>query len=691
MFGGHLKKLFLFLSLVALLLFSATCYGGQDADSAFREAVAFEKSLNIFQALDKNREAIRLAPDNVGYLDHYAWLLHNYGFLEEAVDVLAKLRPRISDPSLAERALAWDQKVLGKTEQSANLYREIYKLNLPKDNYQGIFAEAAARNIKEQDEKIAALKAKLQIDKNNPSLMKDFFHAYLYKGDEPNALSTAKQVLSSYPADAVFRYEYAMALAWSGKSDEAETVLKSLIMDIPDNAFLYYQLGRLQNAASRLREAQDSLQQSLRLYPDSAKTKRELSEVLARRGKTTESSSLAFSISGDSLDGNLAKARSYHFSGRLEPAIPLYQNILATYPGNEDALWGLTETSLYSGRFKDAEKTLSTWSSLGSDTRAVKLKKELIRLSSPALNLIGDFYSNSSHFQRINYGASFRYPLAEGFVPTMGYYHSRFMQNGYDSINRNSIFLEAGKKLSDIFSVNGRVDLNLYDNDQDHLNGNLFVTYQPVKSTSITLGYQHMDIIDTEPPFGNPLYSYVVTIGSVGKKITTNDYSLLLVHKFIDEVTLWGKLTYGDYSDGNRKLTSVLEADYRPRTLPNLLFLYNYFYLDYRDPAPPYSGYGATDVTYYDPRHFQAHTIGVEYEYRVSSALTMSLRQTGSFLPENGGTSTATFGAITYDLTPNDSLRCDGRIFYQNRGINRNNDSGHFRAESVMLTYTKSF
>ncbi|HEY5974479.1 MAG TPA: hypothetical protein VIU41_07015, partial [Geobacteraceae bacterium] len=291
----------------------------------------------------------------------------------------------------------------------------------------------------------------------------------------------------------------------------------------------------------------------------------------------------------------------------------------------------------------------------------------------------------------MNAGVDSRVYLGSGVTLIPAYAYSIFHQTGFSDIHRNTLSLNADYRPSRLFTASVGLGASLYDDDRQRLTSREALTVAPGHGFELGVAHEHLAIIDTEPPFRNPIYNYVVTLGAVGRKISSDDYTLNIVQRLRADLDAWGRFTYGDYSDGNRKLSWSLGMDYRPEPIHGLSLSYNYFYLDYADPAPVFTENTASVSAYYDPTNLEVHTLGVSY----ASAPTAPVRYGGqwniSYLPKSNGVANALFGFASLGLTKSQAIRLDVRYFYQDKGVGRTGTSGHFSAENVMLAYEYTF
>jgi tetratricopeptide (TPR) repeat protein len=670
---------------------STASWGSQQALERYDRGLSHERSLNIFTALDDFKAAAELDPDNTGILEHYAWLLHTYQFREEAVGAFQQLLQRQPDKKVVYIGLGWNELELGRAARSIEFFDKVYDLTAPRSDVGASYAEIRARSARENKEKILELQRQLAADPANIAAGKELFQTYCYQAEWSNAFQIGARLLEVSRGDLPFRYAYYRGLLWSGRAAEAEAILTSLMVDSPDNAYLHYELGRLLLAGNRLPEAEAALATSLGLYPEALKTRRALGEVLARSGRTGEAVAVATAMlrtGGTSLDAQLALANALRLGARWEEAAVRYRQILNEYPYNVEALSGLAESALRAGDLPGAEAAAASWELANSGDPALgRVRGEIARAGS-SITVQADSFANSSDFRRLNAGFTAKFRSWAGFDPRLGYAYSRFRQDGFSEIDRHSFSLEGDLRISPALSVGAELGMNVYDNEQDHLNGKITLRADPFRGSHLSLTYSHLDIIDTEPLFENPLYNYVASIGAVGLKITTDDLSLYLQQMIGDDLMLWGNFTSGSYSDGNRKLVFVLGADYRLSEEPFLRLRYAYFFLDYQEPAPTYREAGSEVAAYFDPTSFGVHTPGVELGFNLTPRLGLSIADDVSYVVTSEKIANSISCALTFRFTKVDALRLDFRSIAD---VYRQEDDDRFSAEHFMASFSHRF
>jgi tetratricopeptide (TPR) repeat protein len=678
---------------VVVLLLPPGVRAAEKDFAIFSSGLEREENVHIFEAMDRFREAIALDPDNPGYREHHAWLASNYGFTEEAAAAFTGILSHGNGKETIYRGLAWNERQLGRYDASLAAYRKVIALPPTTTSYRAAFAEIDQIQYRENERKISTLQSSRDARPQDTELLKELFKTYVSQGALAKAVTVGQEVAERNPRDLLFRFDWARALFWNGEKERAERELRLLLAASGDSAYVWYELGKVQSALGKLEESQTSLERSLAIYPKAALTRKELAEVLALRGKSGEAVVMARSIEpkpGQMLTSQLAVARSYHFSGNLLEAREHYRAILAAYPQNSDAIWGQVESSIYTGRPEEADRLMKSWQTLPPDPRLAAQEKLLASFTSPRVSLMGDYYTNSGDFSQANVGATATFFRFETLWD-LGNYFSSFHQSGFSTVTRSGLFLEGERRLTDMARLGARLGANIYDNGHETMNGRLSLYLEPARNVDMALNIERSDIIDTELPFGNAIYNYVVTIGAVGEAIQTWDYSLYTHVAPLPNLDLAGKLLYGAYSDGNDKYSLMFDAAYTVMRSPSLKVGYNYFFLDYRKPASVYREGSDATAAYYDPTNFEFHTLFVRFSQDLGTQFRYGIEERISYIPKASGVANALFGFLDFKLTENDLLRLDARYYTQDHGVSRTGVSGNFHAENAVLSYTHTY
>lgn len=687
-----LSKILLFL--IALSCITDNVSANIRAYDIFKQGLELEQKLLIFKARDKFIDAIKIDTENKGYLTHYGWFLQHHRFYEEATIVFRKLLPLTDDKKSVYAGLAWSLKSIGRAEDSLKAYKNIVQINLPNQSWHKTFEEITQRLSDEKVQKIKILKLKISKTSDPLDLQKELFNAYSDHGELDNAIEMAEKIRLAEKLNNRIMLQFARILFWHGKKSHAEAEYKRLITSSPNSAFLYFELANILDSEGKLTEAKEALEKSLALYPHAAVTKKKLAEVTAQLGSDREAVKIAYSIvpkKSSRLIGLMARARAFHFSGQLESAQTAYQKVLDEYPSNRDALWGMTETSIYTGRYKNAHMAIEKWERTAPDQTLPEQKKRLALFTAPTVKLQTEYYNNSANFTRKNYGAEFGFYTKTYIYLNAGYMSSKFSQNEFKDVSRDSIFMQAEKQISERLQAAGRFAINKYDNQNTNFNGRLSILFKQSKKLTSKFSYRHFDIVDTVLPFNNTIYSYVVTIGSVGLDIQSNDYQFYLLYNPLQKLSLSGEFIHGDYSTGNQRRSLVLEAGYQMLDKPYLRAIYNYFYLDFKDPAELFTEGSKTESAYWDPIDFDTHTLRLEFKRNHNIQISYGADVGLSYIPKSGGVAKAAFLFASYRFMEKLSLRLDARWFNQDKGINRFGKGGGFRANNYNMTFQYRF
>ncbi|UCD35642.1 MAG: hypothetical protein JSU90_02075 [Nitrospiraceae bacterium] len=311
--------------------------------------------------------------------------------------------------------------------------------------------------------------------------------------------------------------------------------------------------------------------------------------------------------------------------------------------------------------------------------------------TNPAVTLLSEYYTNSSDFTRQSIGTEAGVSASSGVHFDAGYVFSDFSQDGFDDVLRHTLIIQGERQFSESITVLGRLSENFYDNENENLNGGLFLRFRPVSGLYTEFSYRHFDLIDTVPSFSNVIYSYVVTIGSLDLDIQSDDYKVYLLYYPVSRVSFAGEAVYGDYSDGNEKHSFMFEAGYQVFDAPFLRAAYNYFYLDIKDPAPLTRTGDHVESAYWDPINFEIHTLRLEYRQDFRENLSWGAEGALSWSPKSSGLSTSAFLFALYRFTQRSSLRFDARWFDQNEGVDRLEEGDRFWAANFNIIYQHRF
>lgn len=653
----------------------------------FKQGLALEAQLKIYEARDRYIDALSAVPQDAGYLSHYAWFLTSYGFTQEAIEIFERLYGVTDDKATVSLGLGWNRQVLGQLSSSLESYKKRFPIK-ETDDIQAAFEQIRRHLYQKDSVEIESLKVKIASGIDSIANQKALLKVYLDQREFAKAVSLASDLLDQGALDLTAHLWLARALFWSGNKHRAEIEYRALIDASPRSAFLHVELAEVLISNNRLSEAKTALEKSLEIYPDASACLKLLAEVLAREGDDRNALAIAEAIpteGNDRLVGLMARARAHHFSGHIQAARHQYDMVLKEYPYYADALWGMTETSIYSGHYGDAVRTTRQWENALPDTRLAEQKEKIMLYTAPIAETKVGFYSNASNFSRMDIGLEAGLYLDGDLRVSAGYHYSGFFQDGFDDVFRHTLFFDFRKYLGSDLQLDGRLSGLFYDNDHDSLNGELAMTYQATPSLTIRPHFRHVDIIDTVSPFENMVYSYVVTIGSVGMGIDSDELGLTLVYLPSQRFSLSGDYSFASISDGNQRQDVNFEAGYRFKLRPDWRIAYNFFYLDYRDPAPVYRQGDLFESAYWDPVDFKTHTLRVTFRHDNGKRFFYGAEGAISYIPESQGIGTYLSAFTEWRVKKNLMFRMDARWYYQDRGLDRISTTGHFWADNLLL------
>ncbi len=678
---------------ILILVTGAFGYGGEASPDwdVFKQGMDAEGQLRIYEA----RERYATAPQNSGFLTHYAWFLTRFDFPEEAITVFNRLLSAANgNPhDSIYLGLAWNHQKIGQLDTALAYYKK--KISLSAANRQQAIEDVRWYLHEENRRKIESLKQKITSGNEPLKHRRELAEVYLDQGELHNVIRLAGVLRSQENLDLRTHLYLAWAYLWSGDLHQAETTFAELDKRSPESAFLYTEWAKVHMAQDRMTEAQALLEKALNHYHGATTARRLLAEILAEQHQGKAALAMADTISPDDanrLNALMARARSRHFSGQVESAQPIYARVLKDYPFYPDALWGMTETSIATGRYGDADKALQSWKQVPADPRR-EIQQQRFRLyTAPTTIANAAYYTNSSNFSRTDAGLSAGWYLGNEWRLTTGYRFSVFFQQDFSEIYRNSGFLDIQKGLTDHLQFTGGLTGHFYNSEHRSLNGLARLSYQFTPEISIHPWFRHMEVIDTTQSFENMTYSHTVSIGAVALNLTADEIGGRIDYRPHPRLAFSGDLRHAEYSDDNHSWKINGEASYRIALKPDWRIAYNYFFLDNRDPAPIFHESGESESAYYDPINFETHSLRLKFRaHGDGNRLTYGAEGALSYIPKCDGTGIYLSAFVSLDLAKDLLLRLNARGFYQNRGTERFGTTGDFWANNLLLTFEYRF
>jgi hypothetical protein len=389
---------------------------------------------------------------------------------------------------------------------------------------------------------------------------------------------------------------------------------------------------------------------------------------------------------------HLARARAYHYAGEFPDASREYRDVLATNPYLEEAAYGLTETDLRTGAVPEARQLLSAWParSVADDwSDRIALEREI---AGPRIEALGDFSLNSLTYQTFDAGIAARFrpfdPLELTFTTTHGW----FSQNGFTTINRQTGGLALVYQPNEFWALSGFIGVNGYSSGWTSVNGGVGVMVRPFSTLKLDFNAAHLDVVDSEPPFGVALYDLAATIGGVGSRSTMNMGSVSATWNPLERVDVFGKFRAASITSGNTLTDAYLSVAYNLLRAPKLRVGYGIYNERVLFAAPLYRQGNSVTSAYYDPENLIVQNFFIEWSQNLGRHWDYGLEGHLYQQPGNGGLGTAAFTYLRYSWEGNQAVRIDARAFDQNRGLNRNgSSSGSYSVVNLVISYEYSF
>jgi tetratricopeptide (TPR) repeat protein len=201
----------------------------------------------------------------------------------------------------------------------------------------------------------------------NADYAADLAQAQERAGNLPEALTTARRVLTLAPEDARGHLRVGRLLTSLHRPEEAVEPLHAAIRLQPDNAALRTALGVAQAALTRLDEALVSFEAARGLDPANASTQARVGRLRLTRGEPPAAALTVFreglALSPDSVELHLGLGDALLVSGALSDALEAFRAAVALEPRHAGACRRLTTMLAILGQ---REELVSAWCGLGS-------------------------------------------------------------------------------------------------------------------------------------------------------------------------------------------------------------------------------------------------------------------------------------------------------------------------------------
>lgn len=686
--------------------FSAEEMAKKEAEEHFKAGQEYAKYLQVFEAKQAFETSLMLDPDNRTYREQYAWHLQTFSLFQEAQAQFHILLPGESDKTPYYEAMGWNYHRLGKLCEGLHILSNLYYIpRLTIGNQYILLSQLSRRTFLKRIEKLycqletADFQEELEIKKK-------IFELYTYADYLGHATCLAQDILAQNPDEYLVHYRYAAMLYRRRYFKQALTEFELLQEKLPDNAFLLLMSGKIMEDMGWRSLAQNAYQTAL-TFDQNPYTERALARILSKTCRCDEAFALSDQIEiedNSTLTKELSTAEVSLNCGEGCIASAIYRNILEQYPYNQEALWGLLKSSTATGNTHDALISYRRWPTVWFED---PLQNALVAYYRPTeFTPAVEYFQDSTTFRRLSAGVYYSKYAFDNFRLHARYYYTQFSENHFNTIHRQSAYLGFDKIFNRFFEVRGSLIENYYDKLQHEskavreglqpcvktkckglyskgrANYHLHGIIHPLPEFFADFGYDYYDVIDTIPPFDNPIYNYSNQIGSAALNIRTRDCSVFLYYNN-NTFYCFGNIVNGKYTDGNTKNTRSCRMGYRFCELPIRRIYYSYFYLNFSRPAPIFCQNGFSEAAYYDPKNFEIHSLGFESQYDATSRLQIGGEVALLYVPKAQNFAASGFGYFLYRFTDCLACRLDIRGYYQARGVTRRGITGHYDAGNV--------
>lgn len=698
---------------------------------AYDEAIGLEKKFEIFKAKKAYWQSVQLAPDNKDYVQAYAWFLSKFGFKEEAVEYLYRTLELTEGTREIYRTIGWGLKSLGLLKESLAFFAALYPLECAYSMHDA-YELIGLLQRREIATRFQELEEARSLAGNTFEETKQLFEAYAYFDAIDKAWPLLQIIKRTHPESYYHPYLFANTLFRAREFPGAAIEYIQLILKRPESSFLYFSLGQAYEEMEMMCEAAWAYEVALGLEEHPV-VQRALARIYAMTGSEIEAMALSESINSEEsgfLTKELSEAEVSFWSGDYATAANSYSSVLDDYNYNQEALWGLWRSNLHWGGRKYRRLAYRRWPTVHFTEPYQELLVPYMIPSGVGTDF--NVFSNRDQFCVFYAGLRGSEYLFENSRLSVNYYYTRYQQAHYNVINRNSILFRFDKYFTEKFETHCWVIGNFYDHIQKIIhnlptvnattipseappdtipvadataqpsiktptfykascNYYLDAVMRPKENIAFTLAYQYYDIIDTEPPFGNPIYNYSYQVGAVALNIRTHDYSASLAWSLGERFYIYGKVLYGRYSDGNNKQMRSFRMNYTFRGLPRFDISYDYFFLNFTNKATVYPQYILTNSAYYDPKNFEVHVLTLRAQQDLSENVLVGAEAGFQYFPK--GPCFGGFGHAFTRVKMGDRFSADFdlRYYWQNKSIVRTGFTGKYYAQTASCTLNYFF
>lgn len=240
------------------------------------------KALEYFQTILEHYQ------NNFEAMNATGGIYRRMGKYQESIDVLKKALQTKINPAQVYYNLGFTYKIMGNYDEAIECFENVIDLN-PTDvlAYNHLGAIHASRN--EHNEAVAAYRRGLQVDPNHPILHFNMAKSLQALHDDGSAIQSYESALRAKPGwqDAIIAYSE--LLLEHRKTKAAGELVQSGIGLHPQDAGLYYQMGRVLMCQNNYNKAVTSYEIANRLCSDKTEILKDLATAFEKSGRVEDS------------------------------------------------------------------------------------------------------------------------------------------------------------------------------------------------------------------------------------------------------------------------------------------------------------------------------------------------------------------------------------------------------------------
>ncbi len=303
-------------------------------------------------ALQHYRYVLKADPNNVkarlGEAEVLAW----QGKLKESLQAYNEILSKVPGRYEALRGKAFVLLWLQRYEEASNLFAQVTQKKRADPEIQDALRQIARWKAEEP-----ARRSQAELD-----ALRRPAEAAIAQNDLPRAIELLKQAIARLPQERSFRFRLGEVYAWNRQWPEAIETFQKLSAEQPENLNALRELGNAQVGGNRLADAAATFRTYLERSSDPG-VRLSLARVLSWSGKLDEAISVFQQIlqsEPDNFDASLGLAQTRAWRGEHAQASELFDALLRKRPGNREALLGKAQVLHWGGSPEKAVAVLET-------------------------------------------------------------------------------------------------------------------------------------------------------------------------------------------------------------------------------------------------------------------------------------------------------------------------------------------